>query len=1163
LKEIGLHQVLTSRRVSFLCWAGAAAAFYCGLCSITAGAQEVNLDELAFFESKIRPVLIDHCYECHGADPHEIKGGLNLTYRGGMQTQTGGAVIPGNAGASILLDALRYQDPDLQMPPTGILSEEIVHDFETWIAMGAPDPRETPSTAESLHAETSWEATLERRMKWWSFQPLESPPVPEVDDADWSGNPVDSFIMSRLSEEGIDPAPLADSYTIVRRLHFITTGLPPSDEEIVAFVAAAKVDRQAAVNAAVDRLLASPRFGERWARHWMDWLRYADSHGSEGDPRIPYAWRYREYLIRALNADVPYDDMVREHIAGDLLPNPRVNNDLGVYESSIGAAQYRFVLHGYGPTDALAEQVRFTDNQIDVISKAFLATTVSCARCHDHKFDPVSQKDFYALYGIMASSRPATVTVDTAERLGHNKAALTAKKAEIRALLADVWEDDLAHVKERLKKPNETLAEAIANATTPRDPLHPWQRLANASDESFRPGWGDLRSQWRASQEALEQRREANYPLAWNLASDDGATWSRHGNGLDAEPSPAGEFALAAEGDDIVMGIYPAGIYTHALSTKHSGVISSPRFEFNESEIYVRIAGGGGSIARPVIQNYPSNGTVYPVSRMGQRRGRGERKGWDEGDWRWQRWNMDYWQGDSLYLELSTAMDQPLLARTNASRSWFGITDAVIVEAGEPGPKDEMAEYVAPLFEAEGDMEEAEHLAERYEKSLRASVKAWRDNAMTDAQAHYLSYFVRTGVLTNSFGVSADLDASIRAYRDLEAEVPVPTRVPGVIEGIPFDQAFFNRGDHTNPGDPVPRRFLEAIDPKPYATNNAGRLELAESIVDDGNPLTARVIANRMWHHVFGRGLVLSTDDFGGMGRTPSHPELLDYLADRMKSRGWSMKEMIRDLVTSRTFQLSSKPSDKARAQDPANALLSHANARRLEGEAIRDALLLAGGRLDLTPPEESVSGDSNHRSVYVRVLRNRLDPFLTTFDAPTPVSTKGRRDDTNVPAHALTMMNDPFVRGLAESFAARINEDETLTDDRSRIEAMFRATTGRPPTASESTFLLDYLEAAQVRPSADDENEGFVTRIADFERRIAELKEEMAERIALAKAKDPELAEASERRLRRRVNPERSKQLANLESQLEYVNNLAGPAEPWVELAHSLFNAKEFIYLR
>ncbi|MBI1320784.1 MAG: DUF1553 domain-containing protein [Candidatus Hydrogenedens sp.] len=1115
-------------------------------------AQAPTAEELEFFETKIRPVLVTHCYECHGANPERPKAGLNLTHRDGLlQHASGPVIVPGDPEASTLLTALRYQDPDLQMPPSGRLSDEIADDFERWIRMGAPDPRDTALDAAGIAAVTSWEAKLAQRMRWWSYRRITAPEPPATDDPAWAANPIDAFVFDKLRGAGLEPAPLAEPQVVLRRLAFVLTGLPPTEAELDRFQQDASRGLQKAVEAAADRMLASPRFGERWARHWMDWFRYAETHGSEGDPAIPFAWRYRDYLIRALNADVPYDDLVREQIAGDLLPNPRRNPELGILESPIGAAQFRFVLHGFSPTDALEEQVRVADNQIDVLSKALLATTVSCARCHDHKFDPVSQRDYYGLYGIMVNCRPATITVDTPVQAKRNQSLLHKQKAEIRAALADQWESDVEHLSERLTGDDPAVGQAIANATTLLDPLHAWQRLQGARDASFAHGWSDILADWQAAEAAMKQHRQIAYPHRWGLGTPEGNEWRRTGNGLQPEPSPAGSFAVAPAGERFLTGIYPAGIYSHLLSEKHSGLLASPRFKLEDKNIYVRFAGSGDARSRYVVQNYPRSGTIYPLTKL------------NEGQWRWQHWDVDYWKGDMAHIEISTAMDQAVEANTGSTRSWFGISDVVVTAKDQPAPRDEAPEFVQPFFASAVDVKDASSLVARYADSLRQCIAVWRADSMTNAQARYLNHFVSTGMLTNKLGTSERIDSAIKAYRALESEVPVPTRVPGLIETEPVDQPLFARGDHKKPGDLVPRGFIAAFDPEPFKTEDAGRLELAEAILSPETPMTARVIVNRLWHHVFGRGIVATTDDFGAMGAEPSHPELLDYLATRMRQEGWSIKGMIRSLVTSRTFQLSSAASASADERDPANALLSHAHVRRLEAEAIRDSMLMAAGRLELEPPEGSPDGHSDRRSIYVRVIRNDLEPFLTTFDAPAPVTAKGRRDDTNTPAHALTLMNDPFVRGLAASLADRVAEEKDLDSDSQRIDHVFRLALNRPPKEEELAALTDYLETARTRPRGAELDHSLEPRIDEMKKRAAELRGELEQRIAARAAEDASFASLPRRKQQETVGGDLLKKLSSDEKEQAYLESLAGDAQPWTELAHALFNLKEFIYLR
>ena len=1004
-------------------------------------------------------MLAAQCYECHNSTDR-AESGLVLDHRDGLLEggRRGPAVVPQEPRQSLLLRSLRHPSPKLRMPLNREpLAEVVIDDFERWIESGAYDPRDAPSTGAAATAGASWEQVFEERKRWWSFQPIASPSPPSVEDAAWQGNPVDRFLRSAMAAAELEPAVVADPSAVLRRLSFTLTGLPPTPQETARFVARSASDRQAAVEEEVDRLIASPHFGERWARHWMDWVRYAESHGSEGDIGIPYAWQYRDYLIRALNADVPYDQLVREHIAGDQLADPRIDSESGINESAIGPAQYRFVLHGYSPTDALAEQVRFTDNQIDVISKGFLGLTVSCARCHNHKFDAISQADFYALYGIMASSRPATLTVDTPARAETGVDELRALKDRLRKVMAAAWLEAVDGVEEKLLAAGADWQSLVPEDMPATHPLHPWLQLHDKRGRSFAKGWNALTEGWQESRQALATRNSA-YPVAWQLGSDADA-WFRHGAGLEQGASPAGEFHVLDQGERIVDDILPAGVYSHTLSTRHSAVLSSPRFQVEGKELYLRMAGDGEALARYVVQNYPSFGETYPTTRL-----RG-------GEFSWQPWDVTYWEGDHVYFELSTAADQPVLIR-DRERSWIGVTDAVMVAEGQSPPKDEVAEFLDPLYAPLAGLPESpasrEELAQRYAAALRAAIEAWGEGTMTDAEARFLGWFVRSDLLPNRLDALPEAAALAARYRERESEIPVPVRVPGVIDGDAFDQPLFERGSHLQPTAEVPRRFLEAIDSRPYETTGSGRMALAESLLDSGNPFTARVIVNRLWHHVFGRGLVATPDNLGSLGEPPSHPELLDYLASRFVSEGWSLKAMLRLLVTTRAFQTDARPSARAAEIDPSNQLLSHSNLRRLEAEAIRDALLSNAGLLDKTLYGEPVEGDVPRRSIYVQIRRNSPDPFLKVFDAPQPVSTKGRRNATNVPSQALALMNHPLVLGLASDLGERVASDPSLSGDRQRLIRLFQLTLGRDPSEPELEAFESFLERTRTGLSRD-----------------------------------------------------------------------------------------------
>ena len=1051
-------------------------------------------EQVEFFEKNIRPALAEHCYECHNSSD-KAKGGLALDWRGGLfkGSDSGQVIVAGKLDESLLLRSIRHEEKDIKMPKDGPkLSPVIIQNFESWIAMGAPDPRVKKPSREEIAKAISWETVREQRKKWWSFQPVRSPVPPRVKD-DWAQTDIDKFIQAEWETEGLSPAGNAEPHALIRRLSFVLTGLPPTPEETAAFVQVAEGDRRAAVVNAVERLLASPHFGERWARHWMDWVRYAESLGSEGDPAIPNANQYRNYLIRAINADVPYDQLLREHIAGDLLPKPRLNMKLGLNESAIGPAHYRFVLQGFAPTDALDELVRTTENQIDVVSKAFLGLTVSCARCHNHKFDPISQEDYHAFYSIMTSCRPATVNIDTSARQETNKAKLAELKTRIRAALAEQWLTKTGTISEQILQPSAEWKKAIESAKDFKSPLHAWNQLRLTKGEKFTEDWKKLANAFSKSKKALDEQHARKYAKRWQFGQDTDPLneWVLDGNGLDGTVAKAGAFRVLPSGDRIVENILPAAVYSHLLSDKHVGVLGSPSFRVEPGQsLFVRVIGGGGVMARYVVQNYTRNGTVYPVTRL------------NDGKWRWQSWSIKYWEGDDVHLEVTTAGEQAILAR-NKSKSWFGVSDVIVVQKGQLAPREEPAEFVAPLF-AKGDLGNAKRLAKRYAGALRQSIRAWQRGKMTDEQANFLGYFVREGLLPNTLEELPKAANLVKEYRRLEAEVPVPQRAPGVIEAEARDRPLFVRGNHKQPAQTVPRRFLEAINAKPFATKNSGRLELAEAMLHADNPLTARVIVNRVWHHVFGRGLVATPDNFGKLGEKPSHPELLDYLAKRFVAEAWSIKKLIREIALTGTFQLAATPTAKAREMDPDNRLLTSAHVRRLEAEAIRDAMLQVSGSLDRSPLGDSDNSDSNRRSLYVRIIRNRLDPFLTVMDAPVPTSTKGRRDVTNVPAQSLTMMNDPFIVSLAERLARRVRDDESLKTVEAQISQMFQLALNRQAAVDELAGAKAFIgDAAERQKSVQSQLTEMQRQLADSKAEVTAIREPVREQLLAKRKKD------------------------------------------------------------
>lgn len=1007
--------------------------------------------QLEFFETRIRPVLVETCYECHNS-AKSAEGGLAVDTRAAFLKggDNGIFVVPGRPAESRLLAILRHEVEGIKMPQgKGKLPDHVIADFEKWIAMGAIDPRDKPPTAEELAKATAWDTVLAKRKQWWSFQSIQKPVPPTVQGNNWSEHPVDRFVLLKLQEKGLQPAEPADARTLVRRLFFTLIGLPPTADEVEVWTQ--KLGQAKGYEELVEHLLARPQFGERWARHWMDWLRYAESHGSEGDPAIDNIWRYRDYLIRALNADVPYDQLVREHVAGDLLEQPRINKDLGINESMIGPAHWRMVFHGFAPTDALDEKVRFIDDEINTFTKAFLGLTVSCARCHDHKFDPISQRDYYALFGILGSCRPGRSVIDTPERLNANHAQLTALKPQIRGAISQAWIEAIPRMRAGL------LAGArLKQADSPRHPLRPFF-LLNKDVEggaSFADAWNRRVEAWKVDRQLRNAHAQRTYFRRWNFVAEaDYSQWFRQGTGLPDKPIPAGEFSVQATGESVLGGIYPAGVMSNRLTAKDAARLTSGIVHLEgDFELWVRGMGEGGASARYVVEDYPRDGTVFPVRKLAP-------------DWQWERLDLTYWNGDDIHIELAAGKDAPLMV-TNEPRSWFGVREAVLVKKGEAGPPIESYEFLDPLFEMPNIAapRSIEELADRYLTVVTVAVKAWQENAATDAQAELLNAWLKQGLLSNSLDQLPGVKSLIQDYRRLEAEIVVPTRVPGLEETVARDQPLLERGDHKKPGAAVPRRFLEAFDAKPYQTNQSGRRQLAENLVDNGNPLTRRVIVNRLWHHLFGRGIVATPDNLGRLGSEPTHPELLDFLATRFSDQGWSIKDALRLIVTSKTWQASSRPSELAKQLDADNQLLSHAFVRRLEAEAIRDSLLAISGRLDPSlfgPPE---GGRSNRRSIYVAVTRNSLDPFLRAFDFPEPFSAMGRRDVTNVPAQSLMMLNDERVAELAANWAGRVLAEAPQDNEEARIQKMYSTAFTRPANVEEVQQFKTYLNATRTR---------------------------------------------------------------------------------------------------
>jgi hypothetical protein len=887
------------------------------------------------------------------------------------------------------------------------------------VRAGEPSPHQPPMPKE-VDAGRTWAEKYEDRKRQWCFQPVKDSPAPPVRDDAWARGPIDLFILVKLKEAKLQPAPQASAEVLARRLSYALTGLPPQAG-----------DAALPFHDLVDRLLAAPQFGEHWARHWMDVVRYAETYGSEHDYLNPYAWRYRDYLVRAFNTDLPYDQFVQEQIAGDLLSKPRMDLGLGINESLLGTAFQRMSEFYGAPVDVMREKGSVLDWQIENVSKAFLGLTVACARCHDHKFDPISAADYYALSGVFEGARPVQNIIDTAEKLTQPHAELRKLKLALRHSIAERW----------LKSPVE--GNALKKA------------IEVAKD-------GTLLTQLRAD---TPPGTPPETPKDLALEK-----WLRSGPGLPDNPARPGLMSLHAGGPNLVRAIQPAGWYSEEFSDRHGGSLRSPEFTLTKRNVSVLAGGTSKARLRLVVEGCQADIVLFTPAN----------KDLVDAAPRWHTLRTkDQWMGLRAHLEIMTRDDLPTVGNVKEARKWenestgrssFGLVQVALHDDGLELPKPALP---AELWMAK--REKWDDFVTQFNVITRTAILAWRDDDLSDAQARLLQSLVEAKLLPNDVPAGSAIAHLTDIFRDEEKRIPIALRAPGVRDDRSGrDVPVLLRGDPLTPGEMVPRRMPMILGGRALKDAKGDRLALAMELTRTDNPLTARVMVNRVWHHLFGHGLVNTPDNFGRMGGKPSHPELLDHLAAKFMREGWSMKKLIRDIVMSRTWRLASEPPPGAMEIDPDNQMLSHANARRLTAESIRDTLLAVGGNLDLSaggpsvyhhysetidpdkqPPKGPLDGNGR-RSVYLEVRRNFPGDFLTVFDFPRPNNPTGARSVTNVPAQSITLLNDPLVHYQAEVWAKRITA--TPGSAEGRIAQMHRDAFGREPTEAEVKKALAFF---------------------------------------------------------------------------------------------------------
>jgi hypothetical protein len=905
-------------------------------------------DEFDLFEKRIRPVLVERCHECHSSESKKLKGDLLLDTRAGMVK--GGAsgkpaVVPGHPERSLLIEAIRYENEDLQMPPKHRLTAAQVNDFVTWVNSGAADPRTNGAASGIASARPATGAH-------WAFQPPRYPPLPKVRLASWPQTPIDHFILAKLEEKGLTPSAAADKRTLLRRVTYDLTGLPPKLQQVEAFLNDTSKEAFAKV---VDRLLASPEYGERWGRHWLDVARYSDTKGyvyDREEKRFVHSHVYRDWVIAAFNDDLPYDQFLLDQIAGDQLPAGPASARLA--QSPRAALGFLTIGRRF-----LGVQHDIIDDRIDVLTRGTMGLTVTCARCHDHKFDPIPIQDYYSLYGVFNSTTERAVPL-------HDEAEPTKQYAEFLKGLSE-REGKLAST---LQKKREQLSDRLRGQV--KDYLVAVLDVASLPNEEFYAIMdpNDLNPvivrQWEA---CLFRAREPFHPVF--------APWHAYAS-------------------------LPKEDFTRRAATVHQQFVNpADAGQRANALVLAALAGSPPTSMRDVAERY---GDVF--------------------------------------------------AKVN--QSWRqALQTAATNQAAPPKALDPDAEPIrqilygpdSPVNVPNGAIVDIEWL---FDESVRIE--------LTKLQAEIDRWMIHSPGAPPHSVILAD-------------------------RSQPKNGRVFLRGNPANKGPEVPRQFLQVlagVNRKPF-THGSGRLELAQAIANRDNPLTARVIANRIWLHHFGMGLVRTPSDFGTRAERPTHPELLDWLAISFVEGGWSMKRLHRLILLSSVYQQGSDPEEPRRGgksdkdsvvekaqADPENRLLWRMSKHRLEFEAMRDSLLTVSGELDPTHGGKAVDlfgqKPSPRRAIYGYIDRQFVPGLLRTFDFANPDIHVPQRAETTVPQQALFFMNSSFVVDRARALAKRSEEKmpQRLDD---RVRHLYRTVYQRDPTAEDLRLARAFINTALAQP--------------------------------------------------------------------------------------------------
>lgn len=935
-------------------------------------ADTVALDDREkYFEAQVRPILVEHCVTCHG--PEEQEGDLRLDHRGAFQRGGGsGQVInKDKPGSSRLLTSVQYDDSDLQMPPDGKIPQEQIDVLQRWILDGAYWPADSPHGTSDPKPPSSQELIDLHRAEHWSYLPIQDVTPPDLEQFPNLGsstkasvppaNAIDRFIGQKLNDHGIQANPPASRRTLIHRAYFNLIGLPPTFEQVEAFLAD---KRPNAFEIVIDQLLENPHYGERWARHWLDIARYGDTTGyiaGSAETRYPYAYTFRDYVIEAFNSDKPFYQFIIEQIAADQLQLD------GEDRSNLAAMGFLTVGRRF-----MNRQVDIIDDQIDVISRGFLGLSVACSRCHDHKYDAIPTADYYSLYGVLASSEappelPLINQDHDSPEYQKFLAARAGKQSEV-----DQW------LEERRVKTELELQERIADYLVYIARSLP--KYSNGEKIPMQGERGPLRraavQRWQAY---LTQPEISSEPI-WHFL--------RYLNSLPVEKFKSVLQIITSGGEALAE-------FTEITEEQKLLVHELPKQLLQD-------------LAKRRPANFPEASKTF---------------------------------GD--YLE-------------SVLKRWRDGKQANPDLAALPNPANE---------------------------AIRKILLSGRTPATLDTQQ-----------------AIAHLDQGERnRFNQLKNTVnSVAITHPGAPpramilrdRANPIEPVIFRRGVPGNRGDKVPRRFLQILEMvdqgKPFK-NGSGRLELAQAIASNTNPLTARVIVNRIWQHQFGQGLVRTPSDFGIRGEKPTHPDLLDHLASQFMEEGWSIKKLQKRILLSQTWQQSSLHREDAFAKDPENRLLWKSQRRRLEFEPLRDRLLTASQKLDLDIGGRSVKihEDANRRAIYAYIDREDLPGLLANFDLPSPDASRAQRSETTVPQQALYLMNSPFVLDQARTLATishtQSTQESSQRERATRVRKMYQLALSRNPQDDELALALDFTNPEIIesfRQTAQDQP-GFAPRPA------------------------------------------------------------------------------------